>query len=33
METYCVTCKKNANKNCSVRRTRQNRLMLYQIVL
>ena len=29
METYCVTCKKNTlNKNSSIRRTRQNRLML-----
>ena len=29
METYCVSCKKNAaNKNPSVRRTRQNRLVL-----
>ena len=29
METYCVSCKKNtANKNSSVRRTKQNRLML-----
>ena len=29
METYCVSCmKNNANKNSSVRRTKQNRLML-----
>ena len=29
METYCVNCKKNtANKNSSVRKTKQNRLML-----
>ena len=29
METYCVSCKKsNANKNSSVRKTKQNRLML-----
>ena len=29
MDTYCVSCKKNtANKNSSVRRTKQNRLML-----
>ena len=29
METYCVTCTKNAaNKNSSVRRTKQNRLIL-----
>ena len=29
METYYVTCKKNtANKNSSVRRTKQNRLTL-----
>ena len=29
METYCDSCKKNtANKNSSVRRTKQNRLML-----
>ena len=29
METHCVSCKKNtANKNSSVRRTKQNRLML-----
>ena len=29
METYCVNCKKNtANKNSSIRRTKQNRLML-----
>ena len=28
METYCVTCKKyNANKNSSVRKTKQKRLM------
>ena len=34
METYCVTYKKNtANKNSSVRRTKQNRLMLVSIVL
>ena len=26
METYCVSCKKN--KNSSVRKTKQNRLML-----
>ena len=29
METYCVSCKKNTvNKNSSVRRTKQNRLMV-----
>ena len=29
METCCVSCKKNnANKNSSVRRTKQNRFML-----
>ena len=29
METYCISCKKNTgNINSSVRRTRQNRLML-----
>ena len=29
METYCLRCKKNtANKNYSVRKTKQNRLML-----
>ena len=29
METYCVSCKKNtANKNSSVKRIKQNRLML-----
>ena len=29
METYCVGCRKNtANENASVRRTKQNRLML-----
>ena len=29
METYCVSCKKyTANKNSSVRKTKQNRLML-----
>ena len=29
METYCVSCKENtANKNSSVRTTKQNRLML-----
>ena len=29
METYCVSCKKyTANENSSVRRTKQNRLML-----
>ena len=29
METYCVSCKKStANKNSSVRKTKQNRLML-----
>ena len=29
MEMYCVSCKKNiANDNSSVRRTKQNRLML-----
>ena len=34
METYCVTCRKNAaNKNSSVRRDEQNRLMIYQTVL
>ena len=34
METYCVSYKKNtANKNSSVRRTKQNRLMLVSIVL
>ena len=35
METYCVSCKKyTESKNSSVRKTKQNRLiMLYQIVL
>ena len=29
METYCETCKKiTANKNSSVRRTKQNSIML-----
>ena len=29
METYCVSCKKNtANENSSVRKTKQNRLVL-----
>ena len=29
METYCVSCKKkSANKNSSVRQTKQNRLRL-----
>ena len=29
METYCFSCKQNtANKNSSVRRTKQNKLML-----
>ena len=29
METYCVSCKKNSvNKHSSVRRTKQNKLML-----
>ena len=29
MENYCVSCKKNtANENSSVRKTKQNRLML-----
>ena len=29
MEMYCVSCKKNtANENSSVRKTKQNRLML-----
>ena len=29
METYCVSCKENtANENLSVRKTKQNRLML-----
>ena len=29
METYCISCKKNtANKKFSVKRTKQNRLML-----
>ena len=29
METYCVSCKKNTmKKNSSVRKTKQNRLML-----
>ena len=29
METYCVSCKKYiANKNSSVRKTKQNRLIL-----
>ena len=29
METYCVRCKKyTANENSSVRKTKQNRLML-----
>ena len=31
METYCVSCKKNTgNKNSTVKRTKQNRLMLIQ---
>ena len=30
MEMYCVSCKKNtANKNSSVKRTKQNRLRLF----
>ena len=30
METYCVSWKKyNANKNSSVRKTKQNRLMIF----
>ena len=34
METYCGRCKKcTANKNSYVRKTKQNRLMLYQTVL
>ena len=29
MKTYCISCKKNtANKNSSVRKTKQNRLMV-----
>ena len=29
METYCVSCRKyNSNQNSSVRKTKQNRLML-----
>ena len=29
MKKYCVCCKKNTtNKNCSVRKTKENRLML-----
>ena len=29
MEIYCICCKKNsANKNSTVRKTKQNRLML-----
>ena len=29
METYCVSCKKyTSNKNSSVRKTKQNRLMV-----
>ena len=29
MENYCVSCKKNtANKNSSVRKTKENRLMI-----
>ena len=29
METYCVICKKNTeNKNCCVKSTKQNRIML-----
>ena len=29
METYCISCKKNtANENLSVRKSKQNRLML-----
>ena len=29
MEPYCVSCKKNAaNKNSSIRKTKQNKLML-----
>ena len=31
METYCVSCENyNSNKNLSVRKTKQNRLMLLQ---
>ena len=34
METYCVNCKKNtANENSSVRKTKQNRLMLLSMRL
>ena len=34
METYCVSCEKNsADKVSNVRKTKQNRLMFYQIVL
>ena len=30
METYCLRCKKNtANENSSVRKTKQNRLILF----
>ena len=30
MEMYCISCKKNtANKNSSVKRTKQNRLRLF----
>ena len=30
METYCVSCKKyTANENSSVRKTKQNRLILW----
>ena len=32
MEMYCISCKKNtANKNSSVRRNKQNRLMFASI--
>ena len=34
METYCVSCKKyTENKNWNVRKTKQNTLFSYQIVL
>ena len=34
MDIYCVSCKENiVNKNSRVRRTKQNRLMVNQILL
>ena len=28
MKTYCISCKNTANKNSSVRKTKQNSLMV-----